>query len=81
MENRDSGRGHSSPIVWGNRLFVTTAVEGAVIPGAVAAKHVINNQVLKFQDTVGVNPSTPPPRSPAAGSSSAASAICTASAS
>ena len=53
MENRDSGRGHSSPIVWGNRLFVTTAVEGAVIPGAVAAKHVINNQVVKFPDTVG----------------------------
>lgn len=49
------GRGHSSPIVWGNRIFVTTAVEGAVIPGAVAAKHVINNQVVKFPDTVGAD--------------------------
>ena len=24
------GRGHSSPVVWGKRLFLTTAVEGAV---------------------------------------------------
>ena len=47
------GRGHSSPIVWGNRVFLTTAIEGAVIPGATAAKHVINNQVVKFPDTVG----------------------------
>jgi outer membrane protein assembly factor BamB len=47
------GRGHSSPIVWGNRVFLTTAIEGAVIPGATAAKHVINNQVVKFTDTVG----------------------------
>ena len=28
------GRGHSSPIVWGNRIFVTTAVEGEIVPGA-----------------------------------------------
>src|SRR5687767_1775477 len=33
------GRGHSSPIVWGNRIFVTTAVEGEVVPGAKAVKH------------------------------------------
>lgn len=26
------GRGHSSPIVWSNRVFLTTAIEGAVIP-------------------------------------------------
>lgn len=48
-----AGRGHSSPIVWGNRLFLTTAVEGALIPGATAVKHVINNQVVKFPDTGG----------------------------
>ncbi|HET7114036.1 MAG TPA: PQQ-binding-like beta-propeller repeat protein [Pyrinomonadaceae bacterium] len=47
------GRGHSSPIVWGNRLFLTTAIEGPIIPGATAVKHVINNQVVKFPDTVG----------------------------
>ena len=33
------GRSHSSPIVWGNRVFLTTAIEGAVVPGAKAVKH------------------------------------------
>jgi len=33
------GRSHSSPIVWGNRVFLTTAVEGAVVPGAKAVNH------------------------------------------
>jgi outer membrane protein assembly factor BamB len=47
------GRGHSSPIVWGNRLFLTTSIEGPEIPGAAAVKHVINNQVVKLPDTVG----------------------------
>jgi outer membrane protein assembly factor BamB len=28
------GRGHSSPIVWGNYVFLTTAIEGDVIPDA-----------------------------------------------
>ena len=27
------GRGHSSPIVWGDRIFLTTAFEGEVVPG------------------------------------------------
>ena len=47
------GRGHSSPIVWGNRVFVTTSIEGPAIPGAAAVKHVINNQVVKLPDTTG----------------------------
>ena len=47
------GRGHSSPIVWGNRLFLTTSIEGAEIPGAAAVKHVINNQAVKLPDTTG----------------------------
>lgn len=47
------GRGHSSPIVWGNRLFLTTAIEGPVIPGATAVKHIINNEIVKLPDTVG----------------------------
>ncbi|HEY6546498.1 MAG TPA: PQQ-binding-like beta-propeller repeat protein [Vicinamibacteria bacterium] len=33
------GRGHSSPIVWGDRIFVTTAVEGEVVPGSPRMKH------------------------------------------
>ncbi len=36
-----NGRAHSSPIVWGNKIFLTTAVEGAAVPGAKAAKHVL----------------------------------------
>src|SRR5213596_3595921 len=27
------GRGHSSPIVWGNRIFLTTDIEEEVVPG------------------------------------------------
>jgi outer membrane protein assembly factor BamB len=27
-----AGRGHSSPIVWGNRVFLTTSMEGAMAP-------------------------------------------------
>ena len=33
------GRGHSSPIVWGDRVFLTTDIEGDVIPGANAPVH------------------------------------------
>jgi outer membrane protein assembly factor BamB len=35
------GRGHSSPIVWGDRVFVTSAIEGQVIPGAGPPVHLI----------------------------------------
>ncbi|MGI9107663.1 MAG: PQQ-binding-like beta-propeller repeat protein [Pyrinomonadaceae bacterium] len=31
-----AGRGHSSPIVWGKRIFLTTALDGEIIPGAKA---------------------------------------------
>jgi outer membrane protein assembly factor BamB len=31
-----AGRGHSSPIVWGKRIFLTTALDGDVIPGRTA---------------------------------------------
>ena len=34
------GRGHSSPVVWGNRIFLTTEIQGEVIPGAQAPRHV-----------------------------------------
>ncbi len=33
------GKGHSSPAVWGDRVFITTAIEGAVIPGWKAPVH------------------------------------------
>src|SRR5688500_3622896 len=31
------GRGHSSPIVWNKRIFLTSSIEGPVVPGAQAA--------------------------------------------
>lgn len=34
-----TGTGHSSPIVWGDRVFVTAQIEGDVIPGQRAVKH------------------------------------------
>ncbi|HYK91067.1 MAG TPA: PQQ-binding-like beta-propeller repeat protein, partial [Acidobacteriota bacterium] len=38
------GRGHSSPVVWGSRIFLTTDLEGEVIPGARAVTHVIEGK-------------------------------------
>jgi len=32
MENTNRRRGHSSPIIWGNKIFVTTALEGPIVP-------------------------------------------------
>ena len=50
------GRAHSSPIVWGNRIFVTTAVEGTVVPGAKAVKHVLEgDKEFLHPDSVGAD--------------------------
>jgi outer membrane protein assembly factor BamB len=35
-----AGSGHSSPIVWGDRIFLTSQIEGEVIPGQRAVAHV-----------------------------------------
>lgn len=34
------GRGHSSPSVWGDRIFLTTSIEGPVVPGNKAPVHI-----------------------------------------
>ena len=44
--------GHSSPIVWGDRVFVTAAIEGAVVPGAKAVGHTVDGQVWLHPDSV-----------------------------
>jgi outer membrane protein assembly factor BamB len=49
------GKGHSSPIVWGKRVFLTTAVEGPVVPGAKAVTHKIEGQDWKHPDSVGAD--------------------------
>jgi outer membrane protein assembly factor BamB len=33
------GRGHSSPVVWGDRVFLTTSIEGEAVPGRKAQVH------------------------------------------
>lgn len=33
------GRGHSSPVVWGDRIFLTTSIKGLQVPGRKAPVH------------------------------------------
>jgi len=49
------GRGHSSPIVWGNKIFLTTAIEGEVVPGAKAVKHMDGDKEYVHPDSVGAD--------------------------
>jgi outer membrane protein assembly factor BamB len=50
-----TGRGNSSPIVWGNRIFLTSDVEGEVVPGAKAVEHKMGGQVFLHPDSVGAD--------------------------
>jgi outer membrane protein assembly factor BamB len=49
------GRGHSQPIVWGDHVFVTTAIEGDVVPGAKAVKHIVEGKDFVHPDGVGAD--------------------------
>jgi outer membrane protein assembly factor BamB len=49
------GQGHSSPIVWGNKVFLTTDVEGEIVDGAKAVEHNLGGQVFVHPDSVGAN--------------------------
>ena len=49
------GRGHSSPVVWGNKIFLTTDLEGDIIPGAKAVEHVRSGKVWVHPDAVSGN--------------------------
>ncbi|MGH7340712.1 MAG: PQQ-binding-like beta-propeller repeat protein, partial [Candidatus Rokuibacteriota bacterium] len=49
------GRGHSSPIVWGNRIFLTTAIEGEAVPGAKAVTHFDEGKEFVHPDGVGAD--------------------------
>ena len=44
--------GHSSPVVWGDRLYLTAAVEGEVIPGAKAVGHTVGGKPWIHPDSV-----------------------------
>jgi outer membrane protein assembly factor BamB len=51
------GRGHSSPIVWGKKIFLTTALDGEVIPGRTAGvTHKLSDGTdFVHPDAVGAN--------------------------
>jgi outer membrane protein assembly factor BamB len=42
-----AGLGHSSPIVWGNHVFLTTAIEGEPLPGAKPPVHMLQEDPNK----------------------------------
>src|SRR6185369_17418225 len=48
-----AGRGHSSPVVWGSKIFLTTAIEGDVVPGAKAVTHMDEGKEFLHPDSVG----------------------------
>jgi outer membrane protein assembly factor BamB len=47
------GRGHSSPIIWGDRIFLTTSIEGPIVEGHEPVKHIRAGQDFKHPDAVG----------------------------
>jgi outer membrane protein assembly factor BamB len=49
------GQGHSSPIVWGNKVFLTTDIEGETVAGAKAVEHKLGGKVFVHPDSVGAN--------------------------
>ena len=50
-----AGRGYSSPVVWGKRIFLTTDIEGDVVPGARAVKHLDEGKEFDHPDGVGAD--------------------------
>jgi outer membrane protein assembly factor BamB len=50
-----SGHGHSSPIVWGNKIFLTTDIEGEPTPDNKAVEHKIEGKIFVHPDSVGAN--------------------------
>ncbi len=49
------GRGHSSPIVWQDRIFLTTDIQGDVIEGAKAVVHMEEGKEFKHPDAIGAD--------------------------
>lgn len=45
------GKGHSSPAVWGNRIFLTVDLEGETIPGKVIPKHTAQGRPFRNPDS------------------------------
>jgi outer membrane protein assembly factor BamB len=49
------GQGHSSPIIWGNKIFLTTAIQGEFVPGAKAVIHMDSGKEFLHPDSVGAD--------------------------
>lgn len=49
------GHGHSSPVVWGDRIFLTTAIEGEPVHGAKAVAHTVGGKEFVHPDSVGAD--------------------------
>jgi outer membrane protein assembly factor BamB len=49
------GRGHSAPVVWNDRVFITTAIEGETVPGAKAVEHIDSGKPFLHPDSVGAD--------------------------
>src|SRR5690348_3362596 len=49
------GKGHSSPIVWGNKIFLTTWIEGPVVPGAKGIEHTYQGKEYVVPDSFGAD--------------------------
>jgi len=48
------GRGHSSPVIWNQRIFLTTAIEGPIVPGAKAVRHRVKGKDSNYVHPEGV---------------------------
>jgi outer membrane protein assembly factor BamB len=49
------GRGHSSPVVWGDRIFLTTDVQGEPVEGVTAPKHMLRGEPFRQPDSTGMD--------------------------
>jgi outer membrane protein assembly factor BamB len=49
------GRGLSSPVVWGDRIFLTADIEGEAVEGATPPKHRIRGEAFRHPDSTGMN--------------------------
>jgi outer membrane protein assembly factor BamB len=49
------GRGHSSPVVWGDRIYLTTSFEGDPVTDAKPPKHIQEGQVFRHPDSTGMD--------------------------
>jgi outer membrane protein assembly factor BamB len=45
------GRGYSSPVIWGQHVFLTTSFEGPVVPGATPAAHTLEGGPFVHPDS------------------------------